>query len=226
MTHRSTRLTGTLLLATCVAFVGCSKRPSADSAPAEEPAPAATPKAAPEPAPEPGPVEHESKLVGVYKIDSYQHSEVGCDRLEDVEPQPLYAVLYGFHPSSNPQEVRLGGAFCSELSLCRALAKQAPEPVMGYSFITGDDEAGWQGFAISGVSGVEDKCVANVQSHLLTTKAPKSIHVETKTVRTLFDPVIEGDTATCHNRAALDSLRPELTCTSMLVLDATFEAAL
>jgi len=227
MTHRPTRSTGVLFLATCL-VLGCSNSSTlgCGRSSEEEPSVDAKPADAPQPTAAPEKVTHESKLVGIYKITTFQHSETTCDQLTDAEPRPVYLVMYGFRPSANPQEVRLGGTFCSDVNLCRALARQAPEPTMGYSFISGDDEAGWQGWAITGTAPEEDQCTADVQSHSLSRKDAKTIHIETKTVHTVFPPVVEGKNATCHNRAALDAVSDDLPCKALFVLDATFEAAL
>jgi len=209
MTHRSILFTPALLFATCL-VLGCSGKASqgCSGGSAEAPVSGAEP-------------------FGVYKIDRYQNSLGTCEQLVGVAEKPLYLVLYSFTPGDGTDAPRLGGAFCGDLDLCRSLAEEAPEPAVGYSFLNYDDAAGWQGWAISNTGPKNDQCKADVQSHVLTLMGPKAIRIETKTVETLFAPtVVEGETATCHNRDAIAAAKAELPCKALLVVEATQEAGL
>ena len=168
----------------------------------------------------------DSTLLGIYRVDSYQGSTVGCEQPEDLEPAPVFVLLYSFLPNDDPDEPLLGGIFCGTIDFCLQAAAEAPEPQIGYSFIQGDDDFGWRGWAISS-SGIEgDQCRADVQAHVLTSTSSDTINIETKTFATVFD----GDQATdgsgrltCRNAAAIEALRDDPPCSEILALDATFE---
>lgn len=170
----------------------------------------------------------DSKLPGVYKITRFQSSQNGCDELADPPERLDYVVVYPFHPRSKPDETRLGGAFCGDPANCQGLGRGAPEPAVGYSFVEGDDASGWQGWAIVGArGGDDDRCHADVQSHLLSATAGNAIQIETKTVETVFDPATaEGGDVICRNRDAIDAVKENLPCKALLVLEATREAEL
>lgn len=161
-----------------------------------------------------------SSLLGVYQVESYQGSQTGCDILDDIEPPPLYVVLYSFLPNDNPDEPLLGGVFCGSVALCQQAAADAPEPQIGYSFTEGSDNAGWRGWAISSSGASNDQCRADVQAHLLTSATAGSIKIETRTFATVFDPILDGMAATCRNIDALAALGDDLPCQEMLVLEA------
>jgi len=163
-----------------------------------------------------------SDLLGVYKVDRYQGSQGGCDQLMDIAEASSHLVLYSFQPADGTGKARLGGAFCDDVNLCRALAQRAPEPAIGYSFIGGDDASGWTGWAVTGTGPVEQKCGAAVQSHVLTSPTKDAVRIETKTVDVVFAPVAEKDgVATCSNKHAIAVATRDLPCKSLLVLQAT-----
>lgn len=161
-----------------------------------------------------------SNLVGVYDITSYQQSEGTCDQLTDITDGPSYLVLYLFEPADG-SSTRLGGAFCEDPDRCRAVAQQGAEPPIGYSFISGDDASGWQGWAILDTGSLEGKCRAHVQSHRLRASGPNQIEVDTKTVEVFFAPTSEeGGIAKCSNRQAIGVASQNPGCKSRLVLAA------
>jgi hypothetical protein len=169
-------------------------------------------------------LEGSSKLVGVYRVTGYQQSEGTCEKLVDLSPAPSHLVLYAFEPSDGGP-TRLGGAFCGGADLCRAVAKQASEPVIGYSFLSGDQASGWQGWAVTETgSAAEQKCAATIQSHNLSSSGQDTIRIETKTVDVVFAPDSEEEgVATCSNKAAIAVASTEPSCKSRLVLAATRE---
>jgi len=174
-----------------------------------------------------GALQVDSELVGVYQIDRYQGSEDGCDQPMDIPGAPPFLVLYGFRPKEDLDEVRLGGTFCSDVDTCRQVAQDAPEPTLGYSFIQGSDQSGWQGWGISSGGGIGDECRVDVQAHTLTSPAAEGIRIETRTVETIFPATVgEGGEAICSVRDALTSLNPSLPCKALLLLEATLEARL
>lgn len=168
----------------------------------------------------------DSQLPGVYEIERYQGSQDACDQLVDIPSAPTHLVLYGFRRDEDSDEVRLGGAFCDDVSQCRALASEAGEPAIGYSFIAGDDASGWEGWAISRTGSDNEQCGADVQSHQLTLEAAQAVRITTKTVHTVFPPVVEDQVATCHNKDAIKSVNDNLACQALLVLEASREADL
>jgi hypothetical protein len=166
----------------------------------------------------------EYKLLGVYEVTQYQQSLDTCDKLVDIADAPSYLVVYHFEPSDG-SSMRLGGAFCGEPNLCRAIGTKAAEPGIGYSFIRGDDASGWRGWAIVETGSFEGKCSATVQAHTLSASAPDTIRVETKTVDVFFEPVSqEDDVATCSNKQAIAVANDAESCKSLLVLKARREA--
>lgn len=166
----------------------------------------------------------DSKLVGVYEVTQYQQSQDTCDKLVDIAEAPSYLVVYHFEPSDG-SSTRLGGAFCGGPNLCRAIGTKAVEPVIGYSFIRGDDASDWQGWAIVETGSSEGKCSATVQAHTLSAPAPDTIRVDTKTVDVFFEPVSQtDDVATCSNQHAIAVANDAESCKSLLVLQATREA--
>jgi hypothetical protein len=232
MTHRSNSYTKALLLTLFVA-VGCSKGgaqgcsgddSASDSVGASDSASVGASDSAKA-------ASVDSKLLGVYKIDRYQGSQATCDQLLDVLADPGYLIVYGFRPSSSPGESRLGATFCADVDSCRALAGRGPEPVVGYSFLEGDDASGWKGWAIPASGATDDeRCRADVQTHMLTSTTEKSIKIETTTVETVFDPRLadddqEGNT-TCTHRDAINATSTELPCKAYLILEATRESSL
>ena len=172
----------------------------------------------------------DSELLGVYRIDRYQGSEQGCDSMTDIDNAPGFLVLYSFHPNDKPDEARLGGVFCSGVDDCRLAAKQASEPLIGYSFLQGSDASGWLGWAIPNGGPVNDQCRAEVQAHVLTATGD-TIDLQTKTFETVFAPRpedIDGSNITCRNADAIAALddRPPPPCKQILDVGATREAGL
>jgi len=169
----------------------------------------------------------DSDLLGVYQIDTYQGNQAGCDQPTDIDPTPQRLVLYSFVSNDSPDDAFLGGIFCSEVVDCRDAARQAPEPLIGYSFRTGDDASGWTGFAIAATGAANDQCRADVQLHTLTAASGNKIDIETRTVETVFPPVaMDGSELTCRNADALAAVTGDLPCKAIIVLNATFEASL
>jgi len=169
-------------------------------------------------------LEGSATLIGVYEVTAYQQSEGTCEKLVDLSPAPSHLVLYAFEPSDGGA-TRLGGAFCAGADLCRAVAERASEPAIGYSFLSGDQASGWQGWAVTETGSVaEQKCAATVQSHKLSSSGQDMIRIETKTVDVVFVPDSEEEgVATCSNKAAIAVASTEPSCKSRLVLAATRE---
>ncbi len=171
----------------------------------------------------------DSQLLGIYRVTSYQGSTVGCDQPNELDPAPVFVLLYSFLPNDNPDEPLLGGVFCGTVETCRQLAQVAPEPTIGYSFIEGNDVAGWRGWAIASSGAANDRCRADVQAHVLTSSSMDAINIETRTFATVFDgdePMPGSTELICRNIAAIGALRDDPPCTEILVLDATFEAGI
>lgn len=171
----------------------------------------------------------DSTLLGIYQVDSYQGSVVGCEQPSDLDPSPAFVLLYSFLPNDDPDEPLLGGLFCSTIESCRQAAQAAPEPTIGYSFIEGNDAAGWRGWAISSSGAANDQCRADVQAHVLTSTDTNAINIETKTFQTVFDGTEASPGSTdlvCRNIDAINALRDDPPCTEILVLDATLEAGI
>lgn len=213
MINRFTYFTRTIFIANCLALgctgggaLGCN-----DSGKSAEESPAI-----------------DSNLPAIYQITSYQGNEGGCEEVADVPNAPSYLVLYPFHPNSAPDETRMGGAFCNSVDACRALAEFAGEPGMGYSFITGDDNVGWTGYAIlsNGPVSDTDQCRAEVQVHMLTAPQTDEIGIETRAVETTYGARVDGNNATCSNADAIASINDDLPCKAIIQLEATREAEL
>jgi hypothetical protein len=178
----------------------------------------------------------DSQLLGVYQIDRYQVTPTDeasqddpdvCDQLSDSDPQPAYLVLYSFQPNDGPEEARLGGIFCADVDQCREVAREAPEPVFGYSFSVGDDDSGWLGWGTQSAGLVNDQCRVDVQAHTLTSASAQTIDIQTRTVRTVFPPAgMDGSDVTCRIVDALDALDDNPPCIGAFSLEATFEASL
>lgn len=219
MTHRSAVFTQALFVTMCL-VLGCSKSGTfgCDRSDSSSVGGGAKTEGVPT---------VDSKLPGVYRIGRYQGSQGACDQLMDIPSPPAYLVLYSFKPDKDADEVRLGGAFCDDVNHCRGLATEAAEPPIGYSFISGSDASGWQGWAISGTIPENDQCGADVQSHQLTVEpAGPAVRITTKTVRTVFPPIVDDEVATCHNKDAIASVNDDLECKALLVLEATLKAGL
>ena len=167
----------------------------------------------------------DSQLLGVYEINSYRGSQVDCTQPAEIEPGPTHIVLYSFLPDDDPEPL-LAGVFCSSVENCRQGAAEAPAPAIGYSFSAGNDQNGWRGWAIQSGGAANDQCRADVQVHSLIAPSGDTINIETETFVTIFPPELDGTTATCSNRAALDALDDDLPCTQILILDATYVSGL
>jgi len=217
MAPRSAYFTNILFIAACLA-VGCTSGGSLGCGSDDD-----------------GGAKVDSELLGVYAVDSYRSSpldpETGdpipdsCDQLSDTARLGDFLVLYSFLPDSNADEAQLAGVFCADVESCRQLAKQAPPPALGYSFITGNDENGWLGWGISRTGASGDQCQADVQAHTLTSSG-QTININTDTVETVFPPTIDGDQATCRNGDALGAITPDLPCKARLAVDATRDSGL
>ena len=178
----------------------------------------------------------DSQLPGVYQIDRYQVTPTDeasqddpdiCDQLSDSDPPPAYLVLYSFRPNDDLEEARLGGVFCADVDQCREIAREAPEPVLGYSFSAGDDASGWLGWGIQSSGQMADQCRVDVRAHTLTSASAKTIDIQTRTVRTVFPPAeMDGNNVTCRIADAIASLNDDLPCIGAFSLEATFEAGL
>jgi len=211
MTEKRNYLTKTIFFATCLGLGCTSSGTLGCGSSSSEEAPTV-----------------DSNLPAVYQITSYQGDEDGCDEVADVPMAPPYLVLYAFHPNSAPNEARLGGTFCSSVEECRGIAEFAGEPSTGYSFITGDDETGWTGYAILSNESVADtnQCQAEVQVHNLSVSSADEIGIETRTLETVYDAMVVDGTGTCSNADAIGSLNDDLPCQALLLLEATREAEL
>jgi len=215
MTYHFAHVTRTIFLATCLA-IGCTSGGASGCGSSGG-----------------GPTV-DSQLPGVYKIDRYQVTPTDqeddpnvCDQLSDSDPQPAYIVLYSFRPNDDPEKPRLGGVFCGNVDQCRQVAREAAEPLLGYSFSAGDDASGWLGWGIQSSGLMADQCRVDVQAHTLTSASAKTIDIQTRTVRTVFPPAeTEGNEVTCRIADAIDSLNDDLPCIGAFSLQATFEASL
>jgi hypothetical protein len=177
-----------------------------------------------------GPADIDSELVGIYAIDSYQSSPAdengnpvpdSCDQLADIS-KPNFIVLYGFRP--NPEaSARLGGVFCSTVEDCQDVARRGPEPTFGYSFIVGNDAAGWTGYAELATRDNGADCVSDMQVHSLSSEG-QSITINTDQVQVTYPPEMVpelGDEATCRVGNAISAITPDLPCQARLLLNAT-----
>jgi len=179
----------------------------------------------------------DSQLFGIYAVDSYRSSPAdpltglpipdSCDELSDAPPLGAFIVVYSFLPNDAPSHPLLAAVFCNDVTACKDIAKRAPAPTVGYSFVQGNDQSGWVGYGISRTGSSGDQCEADVQTHTLTASG-QTINITTETVETVFPPraVTPGDEATCRNGDALDALEPDLPCKARLSLDATFDSSL
>ena len=177
----------------------------------------------------------DSELLGVYQVDRYQVTPADsqdnpdvCNQLSDSDLQPAYFVLYAFRPVDDPEESLLGGVFCNDVDRCREVAREAPEPTLGYSFLSGNDQSGWLGWGIQDQAVSTDQCRVDVQAHTLTSTA-ETIDIQTRTLRTEFEPRpedIDGNNITCRIADAIAFLDDNLPCVGAFSLEATFEASL
>lgn len=170
----------------------------------------------------------DSELVGIYRIDRYQSSEDGCDQPTDVDPAPAYLVLYGGPSSTDPEEVFLVGQFCSTVDDCRQSVQDFAGAI-NWSFFTGSDETGWQGWGISRRGSLNDQCQADVQRHILTSTSASTITIDTTTVEAEFMPTeVDGSEATCSDRVAIETAadQDQLPCIASFLVEATFEERL
>ena len=176
-----------------------------------------------------GVVEVDTELTGVYRIDRYVGNQDGCDDPASALAPDDFLVLYGFHPPTNLDDVFLGGNFCSDISTCQKLAKTAPQPQIGYSFVTGDDQNGWDGWAMLGGDVRGGQCLAIVQEHALVPVGgtPLSIRIETRTVETAaFEPSAQdGNEVECRVADAIAAVSGQ-PCLEILVLEASRETSL
>ena len=214
MTERSAYFTNILFIATCLA-VGCTSGGSlgcgSDSEGASEPT-------------------VDSDLLGIYRLDQYQQSEQGsCDPLTDVDPAPSRLVVYSVQSDEAPSGAVVGGQFCGSELDCRRKAKDFPT-LVNFSFLQGSDASGWVGWGIaSPLEVVGDQCVAEVQTHTLTSPSNQAIRIDTRQVETehdASDPEPGTTAVTCSVRGAIDAIEAESPCTKLFLLEATFETDL
>ncbi|MGB8330710.1 MAG: hypothetical protein WCE62_11340 [Polyangiales bacterium] len=211
MTRQRTYFTNTIFFATCLTL-GCTSGGAlgcGSSGSSEEPATV------------------DSALPGIYAITSYRASKTSCEDPPEADLPPKLLVFYPFHPNTAPDESRLGAAFCAAAVSCRNLAEFAADPGAGYSFLTGDDQTGWTGYAVPVLRPMNDECETEVQIHQLTFPSDGAIRIETQTVATTFKPQLIDTNATCRvSEAIAAATRPGLECTQIIILDATRDADL
>lgn len=176
-----------------------------------------------------GVVDVESELTGVYRVDRYVGNQDGCDDPVGTIAPNQFLVLYGFRPPNDPSDVFLGGNFCSDVRTCQQLARTAPQPQIGYSFISGSDDGGWEGWAVLGGDVRGDQCFAIVQEHALVMASgtPSNIRIETRTVETAtFEPSSqEGNQIECRVADAVSAAVGQ-PCREILVVEASREDGL
>lgn len=168
----------------------------------------------------------DSDLFGIYQITQFQLSPTDCNAAEDATPPAPYLVLYSYNPGGDLDEAWLGGGFCEDVAGCRTVAQAGIAPPIGYSFLSGDDASGWLGFAVPTGGPAGDQCRADVQAHTMMSPSADTIHVDTKTSQVIYAPTIDGMTATCSTRDALEAWNEDLPCEAIIVLDATYETTL
>ena len=209
MNQHMTYLTKAILAATCLAL-GCG-----DSG-------TATPMV-------------DSDLIGIWGIDTYQSSPFdpqtqdpipdSCDQLSDAPPLGDFLVIYSFEFNDNLGEAALGAVFCNDIEQCQDVAMRAPEPLVGYSFITGSDDTEWVGFGLGRQGSSSDQCLIELQNHVMTASGD-SIEITTNTVDVIFPPELnpeDPNDATCSIAEALRVFgeNPDLPCESRFFLEAT-----
>jgi hypothetical protein len=149
--------------------------------------------------------------------------------LIDVDPAPSRLVVYSVPSDENPSGAVVGAQFCGSELDCRSKAKDFPTLVT-FSFLQGSDAAGWVGWGLpSPPEVVGDQCVAEVQTHTLTSPSNQVIRIDTRQVETEHDapePAEGTTTVTCTTRGAIDAIEPDSPCMKVFLVDATFEAGL
>jgi hypothetical protein len=216
MTDRSAYFTNIIFIATCLA-VGCTSSGtlgcgSSDGDVASEPT-------------------VDSELLGIYRLDQYQQSEQGgCNALTDVDSASSHLVLYSVPSDENPSGAALAGQFCGSDLDCRSRVKDFPTLGVDFAFLQGSDAEGWVGWALpSPLEVVGDQCVAEVQTHTLTSPTNQAIRIDTRQVETEYmpsDPAPGTNEVTCSIRDAIDSIDDASPCTKLFLLEATFEEGL
>ncbi len=171
----------------------------------------------------------DSELLGIYRVDRYRISEGGCDQPTDVDSPPAFLALYGEPSSTDPEEVFLVGQFCGpEVADCRQNVEDFPAAI-NWSFFTGSDETGWQGWGISKKSNLNDQCQFDVQRHMLMSAGAQSVTIDTRTVEVEFMPsAVDGSEATCSDRVAIETAadQDQLPCKTSFLVEATFDTRL
>jgi hypothetical protein len=177
----------------------------------------------------------DSHLLGIYAVTSFQASPVdpttgapvpnSCDQLSPANPPGGFLAMYGYRPEPGSNDVWLAAAFCGTVEACRETAADAEEPVLGYSFIQGSDEAGWTGYAVLQTAAAADQCRSEAQVHDLQS-SQQSITIGTDTVQVDYMPDVQGENATCQTLDAIGAITPDLPCQARLALEATREADL
>lgn len=170
----------------------------------------------------------DSALLGIYQITRYQLTDVGCDSPVDATPPASFVALYSFTPDDEPEDPIFLGRFCGSVQGCRNAIRDFPELLNpGYSFLEGNDAAGWRGWGIASRSQANDQCQANVQAHVLSSEVDREIQIETRSFDTVYPPTImDGNLVTCSDEAALFSLNDDPSCVQLFELEAVFEAGL
>ena len=137
--------------------------------------------------------------------------------------------MYSVPSDETPSGAALAGQFCGSVLDCRRRVKDLPT-VVNYSFLQGSDAAGWVGWGLpSPPDVVGDQCVAEVQTHTLTSPSNRAIRIDTRQVETGHDvsePEPGTTTVTCTIRGAIDAITPDSPCKKVFLLEATFEEGL
>lgn len=170
----------------------------------------------------------DSQLLGIYLISQYQFSEVGCESPVDADPPSTYVALYSFAPADDPEDPLLLGRFCGSVEGCRNAIRDFPELLNpGYSFLQGNDAAGWRGWAVASRGQANDQCRADVQAHVLLSTGGREIRIETNSFDTVYAPSsMDGDMVVCTDEAAIFSLNDDPPCVQLFDVRATFEAGI
>jgi hypothetical protein len=168
----------------------------------------------------------DSQLLGIYLIDQYQRSDLGCESPVSTTPPAPYLALYSYAPPDDPEDPLLLGRFCGSVEGCRNAIRDFPDRLNpGYAFSQGNDAAGWRGWAVASRSQASDQCQADVQAHVLTSTGGREVRIETKSFDTVFPPSsMDGNQIECSDEAAIFSLSDDPPCVELFDVRATFEA--
>lgn len=164
----------------------------------------------------------DSDLLGIYQVTEYRFTENGCDG--ELTTTDLSGRLVLYRADETDEALILGG-FCGDVEGCRTRAREKP-PTVNYSFFTGSDAAGWQGWGIANQSMVGEMCQVDVQTHSLTSPSDGAIRIDTRQVETLFEGEIVDNQAICTAREAVESVREDSPCQVIFELVAELETGL